>query len=105
MMQYTDLALKILILFFLAATSELAFKKRKWALMLLALVVWITFFRTTILRAVSLYAGAFGEVNKNLINNIFNFFMQGTGLILSDIIVLIGTLMAFIIISNNKKHD
>jgi hypothetical protein len=104
-MQYADLVLKIIILFFLAATSELAFKKRKWGLMLLALAVWITFFRTAILRAISLYTGVFNGASEFIVNNILNFFMQGLGLIITDIIILLGTLLAFLIVAEGKKYD
>jgi N-acetylmuramoyl-L-alanine amidase len=100
--EIADLVLKILILFFLGACSEIAFKKRIWGLWLLSLGFWITFFRTAVLRAISIYIGAFQHSPEGLINQIQGYLMNGQGVILTDILALIGAFITFVFLVTIK---
>lgn len=106
MIENIDLAVKIATLFLLGGISELAFKKRRWAVMVLSFAVWVTLFRIVILRAISVYAGVFNHVSTKTIQELQGFFMNGNGVLITDIFLLIGVIAGFIIVStdiNNKK--
>lgn len=107
MIENLDLAIKITTLFLLGGTSELAFKKRRWAIMILSFAVWATLFRTTILRAISIYAGVFNHISAKTIQEVQGFFMNGYGVLVTDFLLLIGVIAGFIIIStdvNKNQH-
>jgi len=100
-----DFIIKAMILFFLAATSQMAFKNRQWAAMLVTLGLWLTVFRTAILRATTLYVGFFGAAHSTpeLVRFIQGSLMSGWIVIVTDLIALIATLFAFVMYSGDNK--
>ena len=109
MIDNVDLIIKIIILFLLTATTEISFKKRFWARMILSLAIWVTFFRLTILRAVAFYIGVFGHTDKHTINYIQNILMNDWGVIVTDIIAALGIFACFLItvteVSKRRRFD
>ena len=103
MIDLIDLIFKIFILFFLAAASEMAFKKRFWGVMLLTLGFWLTFFRTTILRSIVIYAGIFNHTPQAVISTVQTALMGGFIVIFTDLIALLGTLLTFIFLASEFK--
>lgn len=99
MIDLFDLILKILIMFFLAATSELAFKRRMYGTMFLTLGLWLTVFRTAILRASVIYIGIFNHTSQDVIQMLQRTMMGGWFVISTDMIALIGSIFTFIFIS------
>ena len=99
MIDIIDLIFKIIILFILAATSQLAFKKRLLGVMILTLGFWLTFFRTAILRAIVISSGLFDKVPKEMIKMIQEALMSANIVIITDIIALIGSIITFIFVA------
>lgn len=103
MIDTIDLIVKLLVLFFLAATSELSFKKRSWGLMFLALGVWLTIFRAAILRASVIYAGVFNHTSQEVIKIIQKGLMSGSLSLVTDVIALIGSIIVFVFVAAEMK--
>lgn len=105
MIENFDLAVKLITLFLLGGISELAFKKRRWAVMILSFGIWATIFRTAILRAISLYSGVFNHTSTKTIDDLRIFFMNGYGVFITDLLFLIGVIIGFIIISTDINKN
>lgn len=104
MIDAIDLVVKLLILFFLAATSELSFKRRSWGLMFLTLGLWLTIFRAAILRASVIYAGVFNHTSQDVIRVIQRGLMSGSLSLVTDIIALLGSMIVFVFVAAEIKR-
>ena len=100
-----NLLIKVIDLFFLAAVSQVAMKKRIWMVSLLALATWVSVFRAAILRAMSLYVGVFQKESPEIVKSLLDFFMSGAVGNVTDILILIGSVAAFALIASEKSHQ
>lgn len=87
--------LKIACLFFLGLTTELSMRRHFFALTVFLSSVWATVFRLSILRAVAIYVGAFGHEPVRIVNGVRNALQSSTVATITDIGVLIGTILLF----------
>lgn len=103
MIDVIDLIIKFLTLFFLAATSQMAFRNRFWGVMMISLGLWFTVFRTTILRATVLYAGVFNHTSPQLLRMIQSYLMGGPIVVFTDFLAMVGSFLAFILYTGDFK--
>lgn len=101
---YINLIIRVLILFFTAMSSEIAMGKKLYSISLLLFAVWVTIFRLTLFRAVTAYIGVFQHES--------NSFVVGTAATLSgsqfanftDFILLVAIILLFIDIIKFKRN-
>jgi len=105
MLDSLNLLVKIIDLFFLAAVSQVAAKKRIWMVSILALGFWASVFRAALLRAMALYIGVFQKESPHMVQSIMDFLMSGAFGNITDILILIGSVLAFILIATEKTHQ
>ncbi len=101
---YINLAIRFLILFFVAATSEVAITKKHISLAFLLFALWISFFRLTALRAVSSYVGVFSYDHSPFVNNLMASLTRANLTNVTDFIMLVAVIILFIDISKTKKE-
>lgn len=104
-MNEIDLIIKIVTLFFLAATSQVSIQKRLFRVGLLSSVLWVTTFRLALLRAVSLYAGVFGKESDLLVDELRDFLMGGVFVVITDLVLLLGIIAAFVFVVTTRDRD
>ena len=97
-----NLIIKILILLFLAATSQLAMHKRVWPTAIICSAVWISVFRLSILRAMMLYVGVFKKETPEFITQSSNMLRSGAVSNIADTFVLVATIILFINLATQR---
>lgn len=91
-----SLILRIFILYFLTIISVEAMKKRLWAFVIIALGMYLSIFRLTLLRAMAMYIGVFGKVDVGFLNSIHSALMNGQFALITDIPFFIGSFAMFL---------
>jgi hypothetical protein len=91
--------MKLLVLFFLSAVSEMAFKRRSWGIMLLSLGFWLTFFRLAIARAAALYVGVFAKADNQIVDLLHTIVVSPEVAIFTDFVALTGAILTLILLS------
>lgn len=97
------LIIRIFIVFFSAAASEVALSKRLYGVALLFLGLWVTFFRLGFLRAATYYVGAFQHESFMQIVNLQTFLKSPQITNVTDGLVLVGVIVSFYWIVRLKK--
>lgn len=100
-----NLMIKIVDLFFLAALSQVAAKKRIWMVSILALGFWLTVFRAALIRSMSLYVGVFQKESPEIVKGLMDFLQSGAVGNITDLLILIGSVAAFALIASEKTHQ
>lgn len=98
-----SLVMRLIMLMFLAATSETAMRKRMYFVSLLTGAVWITVFRLAFLRAVSIYAGVFAHEPSSFIDNVMAILSSSKVSNWTDFLLLIAVLAMFIAVGYHKS--
>ena len=102
-MDWVNLIEKFLLLNLLGVCSELALKKRYWNLWFLMLALFITYFRTTLLRAVSMYVGVFSKMPVNKVVAICDFLQGSLATTITDSIILIAVILTYLTLQSIQK--
>ena len=90
-----NIILRILILFFAAASSEVAMGKKMWAISFLLFAVWLTFFRLTLYRVTSIYLGVFSHEVPSFVDNLRILVQSSTIANITDLLTLLGIIGIF----------
>lgn len=103
-----NLIIRIFILQFVGATSEVAFKRRDWSLVALSFGIWLTTFRLAIYRAATIYIGVFKYESVERIDSIRNFITSGAVGNVTDLVLMVGVILTYIELAkclHNLKED
>lgn len=97
-----NLAIKFLMLYIAGAASQEAFRKRLYPLGFLMLGIYLQCFKTAFLRATATYLGLFSKPSEyESVRNLMLFFQNPLMATVLDIILLLGLIMMFGVIT---KH-
>lgn len=99
-----NLIIRIVILQFVGATSEIAFRKRHVGLTVLSFGVWLTTFRLAVYRSTSIYIGVFKYENPENIKKIQDFLLSAVAGNVTDIVLMIGVILMYIAISKHLHN-
>lgn len=109
-----NLIIRIVILQFVGATSEVAFKRRDWSLVILSFGIWLTTFRLAIFRATSIYIGVFKYESVERVASIQTFITSGAVGNVTDLVLMVGVVLTYIELAkclqslkedNNGRHS
>lgn len=103
MINEIDLVIKSITIFFLGATSQMAFKNRHWGAMIVTFGLWFTVLRTLILRMTTIDIGVFLYLDPQIIKLVQTNLMGGPIVLFTDIVALITTFFAFVMYSGKDK--
>ena len=94
-MDMLNIIIRFFILFFGAATSQIALENRKYALAFLMFGIWITIFRLTIYRVAIASVGLFGHEEEVIVDGFINFVLSSAAGNVTDSLLLIGVIAIF----------
>lgn len=104
-----SIIIRISILYILGVSSQVALRKRLYAVWFLSLSVWLVIFRLSIIRAVASYTGLFSKMPQYNLDYIHEFLRSSTVTNISDLILLIACVLLLSTVSthpfkySNKK--
>lgn len=102
-LDWINLVQKIVLLNLIIACSELSLRKHFFNLWFLMLSLFITYFRTTLLRAISIYVGVFAKLPANKVI-MFRDFLQGSlATTVTDSIILVSIIFTYFMLQSAKK--
>jgi len=100
-----NLGMRLIILFLTGVISQLTFQKKFYSLTIFLFGVWTTIFYLTLLRAISMYAGVFRNLDGDFLLHFKYFLMDSYFTNIPTFIILIGSILLFFWIKDCYKNS
>ena len=99
----TNLVMRIIMLNLIGATSEIALKKRLFAMWFFLMTLFFTMFRLTLLRVVAMYIGVFAHEPKTQVNNLLAFLSSSSVVNFTDAFLFLGIIVIFLMVHAHQR--